>query len=158
MSHGQATRSTRGCSRVIHFTRFYRSLRLRAEDHEGAEREHAEEREEGCGNRWPSPRDIPPRHRDWRKQADDDHEPEQDPDPEDFADRAGYRERDQEDRYEHDLKDHEVAISDLEPVRGVGVDVTAGASQEKEQSCRAGEGRREEHPAECQSRVAPDRL
>src|SRR5437867_1725932 len=35
---------------------------------------------------------------------------------------------------------------------------TARTSQEKEQGCRAGEGRRQEHSSESQSRVAPDRL
>src|SRR5436190_16319970 len=120
MSHGHATRSTRGCSRVIHFMSadddgsraikrgVRRRLDLRAEDDERAQREHPEQREERRRDRRPSACRAGADHRERRGKADDHEEPEHDPHAEDLADRTGDRERDEEHDDEDGLEDHEV--------------------------------------------------
>src|SRR5437773_8405093 len=137
MSHGQATRSTRGvlASDPLHVSAT--DLCLRAEDDERAEREHAEEREERCRDGRPSPRGA--RTQRQRREESEDHEkPEHDPYAEHFSDGAGDRKGDEEDRDQDRLEDHEVPVRRLEAHGGIRVDVTART-------------RSEEHTSELQS-------
>ena len=105
-----------------------RWLGLRAEDHEGAKREHAEKREDRRRHRRPAARGVPPEHRDRRGQSDDDHEPEDDPHAKHFADRAGDREGDEE-KTMRMSRGSRNSIRRLQPNRGVGIDVAARASE-----------------------------